>query len=124
VQRLRAELRWDSRQQSPSWQGVRGAGRKDYRLLYMTESVTVELMVTPSQTQFEVDGEVISNDPQAWQPPALIQLQTTDQPTIAREAECNAAGRFRLEHVTPGTYTMWITPPIGSLLEIEGLEIT
>jgi hypothetical protein len=124
VQRLRAELRWDSRQQSPSWQGVRSAGRKDYRLLYMTEYVTVEMMVTPNQTQFEVDGELISNAPQTWQPPALIQLKTTDQPTIAGEAECNSAGRFRLEHVTPGNYTMLITPPIGSLLEIEGLDIT
>lgn len=123
VQRLRASLQWDSRLQSAQ-QGVRSMIRKEFRLLYLTPAVSIEMLVTPGATQLEVDGEIIPNNSLAWDAPLLIQLQYAEQLEVVCETESNPDGRFRLATIAPGHYTLLITPPTGVLLEIEGLDLT
>jgi hypothetical protein len=121
LQRVRAHLQWDSRQQ-PALQGVRSAARSEHRLLYTTPMVDVEILVTRSATQFDLDGELVPQDAEAWTGPTLIQLQAQAAPVALYETEVTADGRFRFVQVPPNHYTMLITPDHGALLEIEGLD--
>ena len=121
LQRVRAQLQWDSRQQ-PTLQGVRSAARSEHRLLYTTSIVDIEILVTRNATQFDLDGELVPQDAETWTGPTLIQLQAHQPPVALYETEVTAAGRFRFAQVPSNQYTMLITPDHGALLEIEGLD--
>jgi hypothetical protein len=124
VQRLRAQLTWDSRQQ-PALQGVRNAAVTHYRQLYTTDQVEVELMVTSQQRHlFDVEGDLLNQPDQMNIAPAFVQLQHVDGQTPTYEVESDANGRFHVGNVAPGRYQLVITRPEGALIEITDLEIS
>jgi len=121
VQRLSAHLVWDSRQQL-GMQGVRNALRHNFRLVHTTEWVEVDVMLTPRQANFTLEGEIIPVSEHELTLPALLQLQTPEQDKFY-ETEVTEQGRFHFEDIVAGTYMMLITPTMGKRLEIEGLKI-
>lgn len=118
---VQAQLVWDGRR-TPVLQGVRSASRPSYRLIYATTTSDVELLVTPYPTTFGIEGEFLVAGA-ARSARALVQLQPESEADISHETEATAGGRFRLDHVAPGLYTLWITPEQGTALEIRGLEL-
>ncbi|RIK39510.1 MAG: hypothetical protein DCC55_17890 [Chloroflexi bacterium] len=118
---VRANLVWDSRR-TLALQGIRSAARPSYRLIYTTTTSDVELLVTPYPTTFGIEGEFLVAG-NALSARALIQLQSENKSNTVLETEATAGGRFRLDHVAPGLYTLWITPEQGAALEIRGLEL-
>jgi hypothetical protein len=120
---LRPTLQWDGRRQ-PAPAGVRSMLRQGYRLLYATEQAEVEVMVAPQGANFMIDGEILAHQVQHPFTPALVQLHVATQAPLFYETESTGAGRFRLESVAAGVYTLSITPPTGVLFEIEELEIS
>jgi hypothetical protein len=120
---LRPELHWDGRRQ-PTLQGVRNLLGQGYRLLYSADQAEVEMMVAPQGANFLIDGEILAQETQHLWTPALVQLQSATPASLLYETESTGPGRFRLESVAAGAYTLSITPPMGALVEIEGLEIS
>lgn len=120
---LTATLQWDGRQQ-PAWQGVRNAAALHYRLLYMTPRVEVELMVEPRGGRFNVEGELLSLADNDELFPALLDLQEANTGRTVMETESDDEGRFHLPAIPSGHYTLWITPPTGAPLLLEGFEIS
>ncbi len=124
IQKIRATLAWDSRQQ-PALQGLRSAAVTQYRQLYTTERAEIELLViarTPQRR--ELEGDIITLAGQEPVTPALLQLQTLDAASTTYEALSDAQGRFHLADVPPGNYQLLITPIQGALLELANLELT
>lgn len=118
---VQAQLVWDGRRQL-AVQGARSAARPSYRLIYASTTSDVELLVTPYPTTFGIEGEfLVAGNTLSTR--ALIQLEPQSQSDITHETETTNGGRFRLDHVAPGRYTLWITPEQGSALEIRGLEL-
>lgn len=121
VQRLYAQLVWDSRKQL-SLQGVRNAALRNFRLVHTTEWVEVDVVLTPEQTNFNLEGELIPVQEDELILPALLQLQLPEQDKIY-ETETTEQGRFSFEGIVAGNYVLLITPTVGKRLEIEGLKI-
>jgi len=120
---MQATLSWDSRQQ-PALRGVRAAAQIGYRLLYVTHRAEVDLMVAPHASQFEINGEVVPLDTYDQVTPVLIQLLHQSNPDVLYEIESKTNGRFRLERVVPGTYTMTVSLTDGALVTIKALQLT
>ena len=121
VQRLYAQLVWDSRKQL-SLQGVRNAALRNFRLVHTTEWVEVDVVLTPEQTNFNLEGELIPVHEDELILPALLQLQLPEQDKFY-ETETTEQGRFSFEGIVAGSYVLLITPTVGKRLEIEGLKI-
>lgn len=121
VQRLYAQLVWDSRKQL-SLQGVRNAALRNFRLVHTTEWVEVDVVLMPEQTNFNLEGELIPVQEDELILPALLQLQLPEQDKIY-ETETTEQGRFSFEGIVAGNYVLLITPTVGKRLEIEGLKI-
>ena len=121
VQRLYAQLVWDSRKQL-SLQGVRNAALRNFRLVHTTEWVEVDVVLTPEQTNFNLEGELIPVQEDELILPALLQLQLPEQDQFY-ETETTEQGRFSFEGIVAGSYVLLITPTVGKRLEIEGLKI-
>lgn len=121
VQRLYAQLVWDSRKQL-SLQGVRNAALRNFRLVHTTEWVEVDVVLTPEQTNFNLEGELIPVQEDELTLPALLQLQLPEQDKFY-ETETTEQGRFSFEGIVAGSYVLLITPTVGKRLEIEGLKI-
>jgi hypothetical protein len=132
LQRLVGKLTWDSRQQLAP-QGARSANSSNYRLLYVAPKAELELMVSPQAHNRRVDGDIITLSGQAPLTPALIQLQPTLELStttstglkaeLLYEAASDDNGRFHLDAVPTGRYTLLITPLQGVHLTFD-LEIT
>jgi hypothetical protein len=118
---VQANLVWDGRHQL-AVQGARSGARPSYRLIYASTTSDVELLVTPYPTTFGIEGEFLVAG-NALSTRALIQLEPQSQSNVTHETETTNGGRFRLDHVAPGRYTLWITPEQGSALQIQGLEL-
>lgn len=121
VQRLQAQLLWDSRRQL-AVQGLRTASPDRYHLLYTTDRVDIEISVQPQAGQFDLEGELLPRDPDDAIAPALVHLQPSDRRGATHETHSDSDGHFRFQGVAPGQYTLLVTPRTGELLEIEGLE--
>lgn len=118
---VQAQLVWDGRRQF-AVQGARGGARPSYRLIYASTTSDVELLITPYPTTFGIEGEfLVAGNTLSTR--ALIQLEPQGESDITHEVETTNGGRFRLDHVAPGRYTLWITPEQGSALQIQGLEL-
>jgi hypothetical protein len=118
--------RWDSRQQAGSL-GIRNASMSGYRLLYGVNETGVELMVEPHHGLLRVVGEVIVGEQggqEGTRGLALVELMASANPRSAHETESDANGRFVLEQVPPGVYTLTITPRFSQMVVIEALELT
>lgn len=123
VQWIKAQLQWDSRQQ-PALQGVRGAGSPSYRLLYSSDIADVELMVEARNGNRWVDGEIIPLAENTIQFPALLQFSNQLVNQVVYEVESDQNGRFRVESLTPGNYSLSLLPSQGAHLQIESLGLT
>jgi len=121
LQTVRAGLAWDSRQ-LPAWQGVRAAIVRNYRQLYTTTCVEIELMIATHGHQRDLEGDIIPVDMDELLPPALIQLRP-HATSPNHETQSDAQGRFRVLRVAPGHYQMGIMLRNGLALTIDGLEI-
>lgn len=121
VNRLRAILTWDSRQQ-PLLQGVRSGGATAYRQLYAAGDVELELMVEQNGQGRRVEGDLISDVAAADDTPALVELLDRRGAPVYT-VETDADGIFRLEGVLPGRYRAVITRPHAATIEVEALEI-
>lgn len=118
----RAVLGWDSRLQ-PSTLGVRQADLDSYRLLYSSEQGDIELMIEPQDERRALDGEIVLPDSESADAAALITLQPQPQGPVF-ETRSNRVGRFSLDGIRPGPYTLLALLIDGRRLEIETLEIT
>lgn len=121
VNRLRAVLTWDSRQQ-PLLQGVRSGGTTAYRQLYAADDVELELMVEPNGTLRRVEGDLIADADGGHAAPALVELLDR-QGAPVYSVETDADGIFRFEGVQPGRYQAVITRAYAAPVEVETLEI-
>ena len=121
LQTVRAALTWDSRQ-LPALHGVRTAIVRNYRQLYTTTCVEIELMIATHDHQRDLEGDIIPVDMDKFLTPALIQLQPYAATTLY-ETQSDAQGRFCMGKVAPGHYQMGITLRNGLALTIDGLEI-
>lgn len=119
-QSVTAALAWDSRRQTAG--AVRSGALSDYRLLYTTPLVDIELMVSPVNAGRRIEGEFIPQE-QAASPLAMIELEPVDAEN-GHTVTTRADGRFRLDAVAPGTYRMTVVPAHGQLHVIEQLEIS
>lgn len=124
VERLRAQLTWDSRRQ-PALQGLRNVATPHYRQLYTAAGAEIELMVANRAShQRTLEGDIITLAGHAPLAPALVELAATADPQQVHEVQSDAQGRFQVENVTPGHYQLTITPTHGASLAIDDLEIT
>ena len=114
---------WDSRSQALA-AGVRSANSTSYRLLFGVDETEIELMVEAQNGLRRVMGEVILAAEGEQGERCLIQLNPTQGATLALEAESDAHGRFALEHVPPGVYSLNITPLHSPIVAIYTLELT
>jgi hypothetical protein len=121
VEWLQLDLLWDGRQYSP--QGVRGPARFAYRLFYATNRVEIDVMVTPRPVGLDVEGEVLPTQLSDDLPPMMMLFENSGDPSTVYTAESSPQGRFRLEGIQPGNYTLWLTPPVGAVLALEGFEL-
>ncbi len=121
VEWLQLNLVWDSRQYSP--QGVRGPAQFAYRLFYATNAVEIDVMVTPRPVGLDVEGEVLPAYMSDDIPPMMMLFENSADPATVYAAESSSQGRFRLEGVQPGNYTLWLSPPVGAVLALEGFEL-
>lgn len=121
VNRLRAVLTWDSRQQ-PLLQGVRSGGVTVYRQLYTADDIELELMVEPSGPLRRVEGDLIVATDAGNDAPALVELLDRRGAPVY-SAETDADGIFRFEGVRPGRYQAVITLARTATIEVEALEI-
>ena len=119
---LRAALGWDSRLQ-PSTLGVRQADLDSYRLLYTSARGDIELMIEPRDEQRILEGEIVLPDSESADASALIIMQP-QQDGGAYETSSNAQGRFSLDAIARGAYSILILLADGTRLEIDSLEIT
>jgi hypothetical protein len=121
VNRLRAVLTWDSRQQ-PLLQGVRSSGATAYRQLYAVEDVELELMVEQTGQLRRVDGDLIADAGAGDDAPSLVELlDVRGAPVYSVETDTD--GIFRFEGVHPGRYQAVITRAHAATIEVEALEI-
>lgn len=120
--RLRASLNWDSRLQ-PSTLGVRQAEVDSYRLLYTSDRGDIELMVEPRDDQRLLEGEIVLSDGEFSDASALVIMQPQNQGALC-ETISSAQGRFSLDSVSRGVYTLFILLIDGTRFEIDSLEIT
>lgn len=120
---LRAQLRWDSRQQ-PALQGVRGAGSPTYRLLYSSEVADVDLLVEARNGSRRIEGEIVPLETSELQLPALLQVSNLLNSESVYEVESDSEGRFRIESLMPGTYSFALMPRQGANLQIDELRLT
>lgn len=124
MQRLRAQLSWDSRQQ-PALQGVRTVAVSQYRQLYAVDQIEVELLVASQQRHlFTIEGDLLTQPGQTNVAPLFVQLQGVDEQQPTYEVESDAEGRFHLANIAAGHYQLVITPREGALIEITDLEIS
>ncbi len=121
VNRLRAVLTWDSRQQ-PLLQGVRSGGATAYRQLFTADEVELELMVEPIGSLRRVEGDLIVDTEAGIGAPALVELLDRHGAPVY-SVETDADGIFRFEGVHPGRYQAVITRAYAAPVEIETLEI-
>lgn len=122
VQRLQAQLVWDSRNQLAA-QGLRRTVTDGYHLLYSTERIEVELSVQPTPAGLDLEGELLPAEDDLGLVPALLVLQPADGAGASYETESDADGHFRLSGLPHGRYELLITPLAGALLAIDGLEL-
>lgn len=121
VNRLRAVLTWDGRQQ-PLLQGVRSGGATAYRQLYAVEAVELELMVEQTGQLRRVEGDLIDDADAGDGAPSLVELLDMRGASVY-SVETDADGIFRLEGVHPGRYQAVITRAHAATIEVEALEI-
>jgi hypothetical protein len=118
---VRATLAWDGRQ-SLALQDIRNNARHSYRVLFTSAEADVELLITPQPTSFSVDGEFLAVNT-SMADAALVQLVPSTGLLTGYETEAAAGGHFRMDHVQPGLYTLWIEPQNRQGIKIEGLEL-
>ncbi len=121
LQRLVGKPTWDSRQQVAA-QGARSVVAPNYRLLYMAAKAELELMISPQAQKRRVDGDLIALSGQELLTPALVQLQPAAT-AMLYEIASDRNGRFHLDAVPTGRYTLLVTPPQGIHFAFD-LEIT
>lgn len=122
---------WDSRDQSLA-AGVRSAGgnanRVSYRMLFGTDTTEVELMVEDHDGLRRIVGELMSDTADGAGEEksglALIELMASEDARVALETESDDNGRFELENVPPGNYTLVITPRYSQGVVIKPLDLT
>lgn len=117
---------WDSRQQGGTL-GIRNASMAGYRLLYGANQTGVELMVEPHNGLLRVVGELIvdeEGEQAGTNGLALVELMASGNSRSTHETESDDKGRFQLEQVPPGRYSLIITPRFSQMVVIEGLELT
>jgi hypothetical protein len=114
---------WDSRQQALA-AGVRGAANTSYRLLFGADGSEVELMVEPRNGMLRVVGEFMAPEHEGVSGQALIELVGAKNANWVLETESDASGRFALEKILPGTYSLTITPRHSPIMMIDALELT
>jgi hypothetical protein len=114
---------WDSRQQA-GMVGIRNANRSSYRLLFGAQETEIELLVESQNGLLRVTGEVMVAEREGSNGLALVELMTSADAKSAIEAESDVHGRFSLDRVPPGIYTMTITPRYSHMVVIEPLELT
>uniref|UniRef100_A0A7C1JN64 Zinc-finger domain-containing protein n=1 Tax=Caldilinea aerophila TaxID=133453 RepID=A0A7C1JN64_9CHLR len=119
LDRIRAALTWDSRQQ-PMLQGVRGFEINNYRQVYRAKDIEIELMVERTGRLQRVEGELLSETQEVDAAPLLLELLDAAG-NLLHTVECK--GHFRLDKVAPGTYRAVITQADGPIVEIDPLEI-
>ncbi|MEZ4867667.1 MAG: carboxypeptidase-like regulatory domain-containing protein [Caldilineaceae bacterium] len=117
-----AQLRWDGRQQ-PAWQGVRNAAAASFRLLYSSTQADIELLVEHGNGEFHVEGEILPLQGVMQELPVLCELQMADNQEVIFATESEADGRFHLTAIPPGRYTLFVTPPLGSAVVIDQLQL-
>jgi hypothetical protein len=141
-QTVSAALVWDSRL-TLAHGGVRAGAQQEYRLLFSTDAVEIELWVSGQGNSRHVEGEYFhpagqptgeesKNHPvlqgnqgeQSWDSlaaPVLVQLEQDG--VAAYEAESTSGGRFKMMNVEPGLYRL-VVVSTPSLVTVEALEIT
>lgn len=131
LDRVRLVLALDSRQSAPAL-GLRRAAGFGHRLLYSSDLADVELLLEPEGELWQIDGDILpiapDSDTGSVAPPYLIEGFAPPDAGAAEAAprfqtESDANGRFRLADVSPGQYTLVVTPTSGPLIEIVGLVI-
>lgn len=146
---LTATVSWDSRVQGLA-AGARqaiappqSAQRTEYRLLYATDTVEIEMMVLPNPTTCHIEGEIVAiadsanagnnagnnaggnHDNQATAIlPAIISLHGAESEAAVAEAQSDDDGHFNLSDVRLGRYAMRIILSNGTLIQIADLELT
>jgi hypothetical protein len=137
-QTVSAALVWDSRLTLVHG-GVRAGAQQEYRLLFSTDDVEIELWVSGQGSSRHVEGDYFQptaedreNRPvlqgnqgeQSWDSlaaPVLVQLEQDGVATY--EAESTPGGRFKMMNVEPGLYRLVVvSTPL--LVTVEVLEIT
>ncbi len=126
LQELVAVLSWDSRQQR-AMSGVRSAAANEYRLVYTTARVEVELMVESAGARRHLEGELVPLD-ETTLTPALLQLSTLDRESgLIMETEISTgidgAGRFQFPDLQPGHYRLSVTTASDQHIVIDEIVI-
>jgi hypothetical protein len=114
---------WDSRDQAFA-AGVRNGNRSSYRVLYGTDTTEIELMIEPQNGLLRVVGELMDETADGQSGLALVELMVAEGTGVALETESDGTGRFQLDHVPPGNYTLIITPRYSQVMVIKPLELT
>ena len=123
IQRLRAQLTWDSRQQFVI-PNVRGIANRHYRLLYASNELEVELYVESHHQERRMRGELLPLPVNSSRLPALVQIQDSIQDRTIHELESDFQGNFHIDSLKPGMYNVLITPQTGSIIELSRLELS
>jgi hypothetical protein len=114
---------WDSRREVlPA--GLRSISTSSYRLLFGATNTEVELMVEPQNGLRRLMGEVMTGSGDEESEPALVQLFSSEGEAIAMEVESDPSGRFQLEEIAPGVYTLIVTPSRKHSVVVYKLELT
>lgn len=122
LQWVQARLLVDTRS-TLALQGVRSAGVSSYRLLYQTPTAEIDLLVEGTGAARNLVGEIVSAEDNPTALPTLVQL-IPSQMQQSVETESNDQGRFSLSGVTPGRYSLLLTPASGDAYRIDDLEIS
>jgi hypothetical protein len=137
-QTVSAALVWDSRL-ALAHAGVRAGAQQEYRLLFSTDAVEIELWISGQGGSRHIEGDYIqpadadsaqgtdlqeNQDEPRWDAstaPVLVQLERDG--VAAYDAESTPGGRFKMINVEPGLYRL-VVVSAPSLVAVETLEIT
>lgn len=122
---VKATLSWDSRDELMA-RGVRGAAHEQsYRLLFDAEQTEIEVMVEAQAQHHFIVGDIVPGDTgfSSEQSLALITLMPLTGGATPHEVESDADGRFHIENISKGAYTMQLMMFDGKLIELPAIEL-
>jgi hypothetical protein len=116
--RVVASLLFDNFRQAPL-AVVRGATHSR-QLLFSVEDVDVDLQITPERHGATLLGQVLSNQPAAFEAIPIVRLYRRGE--VIHAAASDAQGQFAFYSVTPGTYDLGVML-LHREVVMEGLEL-